>query len=564
MVLLLLLLLRGPRRRRWRSGQWLRPPGRWLTSRRVCPLRFDRAIASSLSTFHPGILLTFLFHASLYIFSLRKAGDAAQAERDAASAVAFDRDWGLAYSLLATATEAVGLLPPPKGGHLDLDQLASVPPGIAAVVLRPQGTADLYTVDGELVRVGVASAAAVHARRAFELKPGSRHFAGELKRLVRRPARRRGGAIPRAERSISMTPASNPCSLPPSRIHAPPFTIHVDIARQARRLPEAEWRPLMERGAAAHLEWLREAKRRSAPEFAQHRPPYYYYYEWMRARLAERFPGRAQLPGPVVDKLLEMDSAELDLLLQYPVAIAAQAAELTSVLVASGPLGLQQHKVAMLSWEEVKALKGPGTVGLGLGYGAPGEGFLPAVPDTNHALQGHGAGGGLTRAEALGLPAPIGLPPDHARDVESLEAAGERERGARAEGRARQQLLLRRRRQEAGDPIGPEEEEVEEVEGLGGPERERRLAALPPPSQSPPSQSSRQRVILGASAAAAEAEDAAAAAARATRAARPRADVDRMLLSDGGEGAPVRDASGEAITDHVHSMIEALDLEALD
>jgi glutamate/tyrosine decarboxylase-like PLP-dependent enzyme len=48
---------------------------------------------------------------------------------------------------------------------------------------------------------------------------------------------------------------------------------------------------------------------------------YYYYNQWMRQRIAAAAPA---LPEPVVAKLLDMEAGELDLLLQYPAAAAAQ------------------------------------------------------------------------------------------------------------------------------------------------------------------------------------------------------------------------------------------------
>jgi hypothetical protein len=42
--------------------------------------------------------------------------------------------------------------------------------------------------------------------------------------------------------------------------------------------------------------------------------------------------------------------------------------ELLDVLESSGPLGLAEHVVPHISWEEVQAMTGPGTVSLPLGY----------------------------------------------------------------------------------------------------------------------------------------------------------------------------------------------------
>ena len=56
---------------------------------------------------------------------------------------------------------------------------------------------------------------------------------------------------------------------------------------------------------------------------------YYYYNQWMRQRIAAAAPA---LPEPVVAKLLEMEAGELDLLLQYPAAAAAQVCSAVVVL----------------------------------------------------------------------------------------------------------------------------------------------------------------------------------------------------------------------------------------
>ena len=112
---------------------------------------------------------------------------------------------------------------------------------------------------------------------------------------------------------------------------------------------------LIEKGTDSFLLWLADQHERARPEYARVRPKYYYYYEWMRKRLGERFP--EGLPEPVVDKLLALDAGELDLLLQYPQAIAGQAAEFVQVLEAQGADALATYRSPTLSWEEVKALK---------------------------------------------------------------------------------------------------------------------------------------------------------------------------------------------------------------
>ncbi|WIA19044.1 hypothetical protein OEZ85_003701 [Tetradesmus obliquus] len=100
-----------------------------------------------------------------------------------------------------------------------------------------------------------------------------------------------------------------------------------------------------------------------------------------------------QLPEPVVSKLLSLDAGDLDLMIQHPAALQAQVYELLDVLEASGPQGLAHYAVPHLSWEEVTALTGPGTVGLPVGY-------TPGAQQQRLLQLGRSAG-----AAALQLPA---------------------------------------------------------------------------------------------------------------------------------------------------------------
>lgn len=70
--------------------------------------------------------------------------------------------------------------------------------------------------------------------------------------------------------------------------------------------------------------------------------------------------------------------------------VSSQALEYTSVLAQSGAAGLASYAAESLSWEEVKALRGPDTVGLPLGYAA-----LPAPSPAG------GAGRTLTALPAV-------------------------------------------------------------------------------------------------------------------------------------------------------------------
>ena len=78
---------------------------------------------------------------------------------------------------------------------------------------------------------------------------------------------------------------------------------------------------MQEGGVAALKHKLAAEAEEAKPEFLKQRPKYYYYYRWMKERITKHC---AQLPGPVMDKLLVMDAGELDLLLQHESAIKAK------------------------------------------------------------------------------------------------------------------------------------------------------------------------------------------------------------------------------------------------
>ncbi len=77
-----------------------------------------------------------------------------------------------------------------------------------------------------------------------------------------------------------------------------------------------------EEGSAGLERWLAADKERSLPEYQRKRPKYYYYYEWMRQRIADHC---GALPESVVDKLLNVEAGELDTLLIYPAGVQAKA-----------------------------------------------------------------------------------------------------------------------------------------------------------------------------------------------------------------------------------------------
>ena len=200
------------------------------------------------------------------------------------------------------------------------------------------------------------------------------------------------------------------------------------VAAAERHLPTKPRSVLLDEGAGAAVEWLEKEKWANAPEYVRPRSKYYYFYEWMRERITDHFPA---LPEPIMDKLLAMDAGELDLLLRYPKAIRGQVEEYLDVYRREGGKYLETYRTPQLSWEEVKALKGRDTIGLGpqnesglMGMGVGGGGFdscgnrigpkkpmlledAEDVSDDEHttdrAMLGAAGDEGLTEEEAAGL-----------------------------------------------------------------------------------------------------------------------------------------------------------------
>ena len=89
-----------------------------------------------------------------------------------------------------------------------------------------------------------------------------------------------------------------------------------------------------EEGTRGLESWLAAEKERALPEFKRKRPKYYYYYEWMKERIATHC---GALPEPVLDKLLNVEAGELDTLLTYPAGVQAKVSLHTWQLVNVGP-----------------------------------------------------------------------------------------------------------------------------------------------------------------------------------------------------------------------------------
>jgi tetratricopeptide (TPR) repeat protein len=132
------------------------------------------------------------------------------------------------------------------------------------------------------------------------------------------------------------------------------------LVRLLPRIPEHYAAAINEGCGYAGLVKMMEAeKERMQPEYLKKRPKYYYYYEWMKKRIQGRHPS---IKEEIMDKLLTLDAAELDLLLQYPQAIDMTVNELKDVLEERGEAGLESYEVPLLSWEKVSILKEGGNL----------------------------------------------------------------------------------------------------------------------------------------------------------------------------------------------------------
>ena len=210
------------------------------------------------------------------------------------------------------------------------------------------------------------------------------------------------------------------------------------LRRVCRWLKRSEAEALMDQGADKFEVLLAEDKLMTGPGYLRPREKYANYYRWMRERIYEHYPG---LPEPIMQKLLKHDAYELDLLLSYPKAIKGQTDEYLEVFRKDGGAYLEEYQTPMLTWDEVKAMKGPGMAGLhdttNLG---PGDeefpsgtyGYEGAEKDTDHSTLPSRGDGGLTDAERLGAPAPTSLPPDRKREVDQIMWGAERVRSETA------------------------------------------------------------------------------------------------------------------------------------
>ena len=174
-------------------------------------------------------------------------------------------------------------------------------------------------------------------------------------------------------------------------------------------------------GASFALTFLDKDKwENEVPEYMRPKPKYFYYYEWMKDRIKEYYP---ELPQCVLDKLLSLDGAELDLLLQHPQAIRGQTEEFLQVLDEKGEKFLETYKTPQLSWEEVQALRvAEAKKKKLLENQQDDDSDYSEEEDTDHAMIGASGDDGLTKAERLGKPILPRLPPDQKREKAKLDA----------------------------------------------------------------------------------------------------------------------------------------------
>ena len=178
----------------------------------------------------------------------------------------------------------------------------------------------------------------------------------------------------------------------------------------------------LRKGSSFALTFLDKDKwENQVPEYMRPKPKYFYYYEWMKDRIKEYYPS---LPECVMDKLLSLDGAELDLLLQHPQAIRGQTEEFLQVLDQKGEKFLETYKTPQLSWEEVQALRVADAKKKKLlenHRSDDADSDADSEEDTDHAAIGASGDDGFTRAERLGAPVLPRLPPDQHREKEKID-----------------------------------------------------------------------------------------------------------------------------------------------
>ncbi|PNW80196.1 hypothetical protein CHLRE_08g382050v5 [Chlamydomonas reinhardtii] len=253
-------------------------------------------------------------------------------------------------------------------------------------------------------------------------------------------------------------------------------------------LPEDAWEAVRDGGEKGLLALLARRAEERLPEFLRPRPRWHYYNAWMRQRIlavldaadgaaaaaaapaTAAAPAAADLPPPlspppgvqedggvaggwggcggqlawraaVVDKLLAAtDANDLDLMLQHPVLLLAQAEEYRRVLLLQGGAALAAHTPQPLAWEEMQQAAGGGLEGLPIGYQASSASAAggPAGPagSASPASRFAAAAAALSAMQRLPLPAGLaGKPlavaaPEPVLLLEAAEGGGALETGA--------------------------------------------------------------------------------------------------------------------------------------
>ena len=137
-----------------------------------------------------------------------------------------------------------------------------------------------------------------------------------------------------------------------------------------------------EEGSAGVERWLAAEAEAALPEFKRKRPKYYYYYEWMRERIAGHC---GALPEPVLDKLLTLEGRRAGHAADVPQRGAGQGAPVACIcgtppvgwhpnMLLSGSSSLQRHQAyACVQCSHLHASIGRASGALQIACGHPGD-----------------------------------------------------------------------------------------------------------------------------------------------------------------------------------------------
>ena len=148
---------------------------------------------------------------------------------------------------------------------------------------------------------------------------------------------------------VAVLAGTTPC--PPITHPPPPPPTHTHTHTHS-------WHAAQVSGIVGLQDKLAAEAEEAKPEFLKQRPKYYYYYRWMTERIQEHC---AELPAPVLDKLLTMDAGELDLLLQHESAIKSKVGLLPGSRGGRGSRALRFHLMYLQALTSCPSSSGPPT-----------------------------------------------------------------------------------------------------------------------------------------------------------------------------------------------------------